>query len=158
LTFSGTTSPHVSLQTLREQGDTWRSLLTGELPTTSLLTPDAYVEASTIALRRTRQLAYQVLRQSAGLVAIVLTATGALLAISVTGTAGATRWLSAFASLASGLGLSGAAVRSGVVKVAAAAERPIWRVSKADALAAAITRVPRTHRPRKAWTGIFGLN
>lgn len=130
-------------QALRHQGELWRSVLSGEQPANSLLSVDGYVQAGERAIRRARQMVVHILTRFWWLNLLILVAVAGLIVVAFRYAGGTAKVWSVIATVAAGLGVSGTSVRAGMRQLVTAAGRPIWSVSEAETIAAALTVIPR---------------
>jgi hypothetical protein len=127
---------------LLPQGDVWLMLLTGELATSGLLTPEGYVSAGEAALRRSAVIARGILRHYWFGLLCVAAALGVTLFLAARYLEGAGKvWTSIFC-IAGALGVSVQTVASTSARLAAEAERPVFTIAEDDAMAWAITTLP----------------
>ncbi|MGB6454286.1 MAG: hypothetical protein WBH47_07315 [Streptosporangiaceae bacterium] len=127
---------------LLRQGDVWLMLLTGELATSGLLTPEGYVSAGETALRRSGAIVRGVLRHYwFGLLCVAAALTGTLF-LAARYLQGAGKVWTSIACIAGGLGISVQTIASTSARLAAEAERPVFAVAEEDAMAWAITTMP----------------
>lgn len=128
---------------LLPQGDLWLLLLVGTRPTAGLLTPEGYVAAGEAALRRSARIARKVVRHYWAVLAILAVALGAVLYLASAYLGGAAMVWTSIAAIATSMGISAQAIASATGRLAAEAERPVIGLEKEDAMAWAITMMPR---------------
>jgi hypothetical protein len=127
---------------LLPQGDIWLMLLTGELATSGLLTPEGYVAAGEAALRRSGAIVRGVMRHYwFGLLCIAV-ALGFTLFLAARYLGGASKVWTSIACITGALGVSVQAIASTSSRLAAEAERPVFSIAQDDAMAWAITTLP----------------
>jgi hypothetical protein len=127
---------------LLRQGDVWLRLLTGELATSGLLTPEGYVAAGEAALRRTGAIVRGIIRHYwLGLLCIVV-ALGGTLALAALYLGGASRVWTSIACIVGALGASAQTIATTSSRLAAEAERPVFAMTEEDSMAWAITTMP----------------
>ena len=127
---------------LRRQGSVWRDLLSGERDPESLLTAEAYIGATDIAVRRVGSLARQVLVRLWYAIVPLLAMVGGLVYLSLAYAAGTAKFWGVFATVAGGSGVLVQGVRQGVANVAQRSEIPLWQAERDDALQVGATRLP----------------
>lgn len=133
------------VEVIRAQGDIWRSVLTGDVPLDTLLTPDRYVDAATATLKRSARLAWRVVWHLSPVLLLFLAGAIAAIVEVATHLHGLAKLWSILGSAAGWLGLSWSTVRARLARLVTDAAKPVWQLSEADAVAAAITRLPRPH-------------
>jgi len=130
---------------LLRQGDVWLMLLTGELATSGLLTPEGYVAAGEAALRRTGVIVRGIIRHYwLGLLCVAV-ALGVTLTLAALYLGGAGRVWTSIACIVGALGASAQTIASSSSRLAAEAERPVFSITEEDAMAWAITTMPPLH-------------
>jgi hypothetical protein len=127
---------------LLPQGDLWLLLLTGARSASGLLSPEGYVAAGEVALRRSAAIVRQVLRHYAVALLIVAAALAGILFLAVSNLDGAAKVWTAIAAISGSLGVSARTVASATSRLAAEAERPVFAMAEEDAMAWAITTMP----------------
>jgi hypothetical protein len=127
---------------LRRQGAVWRDLLAGERDPASLLTAEAYIGATDIAVRRVGSLGRQVLARFWYAIVPLLVMAGGLIYLSVAYAAGTAKFWGVFATVVGGSGVLVQGVRQGVANVAQRSEVPLWQAERDDALRVGATRLP----------------
>jgi hypothetical protein len=130
-------------QYLLPQGDAWLMLLTGARPTAGLLTPEAYVAAGEEALSRSAATARRVLEHYWPWVAIGAAALGGVLYLAVANLSGAPQVWTSIAAVAASLGISANSIVASTRRLAAEAERPVFAMAEEDAMAWAVTTMPK---------------
>jgi hypothetical protein len=142
---------------LLRQGDLWLMLLTGAYSTSGLLSPEGYVAAGELALRRSAAIIRGILQHYWAALLVGAVALGAILYLAVTYLGGAAKVWTSIAAIAGSLGITAQAVASTTARLAAEAERPVFAAAEEDAMAWAITTLPslrlpprRVHQLRKA--------
>ncbi len=128
---------------LLQQGDVWLMLLIGELGTSGLLTPEGYVSAGETALRRSAAIVRRILRHYWFGLLCVVAALGGTLFLAARYLEGAGKVWTSIACIAGSLGVSVQTIASTSARLAAEAERPVFAVAEEDAMAWAITTMPR---------------
>lgn len=127
---------------LLRQGDHWLMLLTGERPTSGLLSPEGFVAAGELALRRSAAIVLRILRRYWGALAVGVIALGAMLTLAAIYAGGAAKAWTSIAAIAGSLGISARAIASASARLAADAEQPIFAAAQEDVMAWAITTMP----------------
>jgi hypothetical protein len=127
---------------LLPQGDVWLMLLTGELVTSGLLTPEGYVSAGEAALRRSAAILRGIVRHYWFGLLCVAAALGFTLFLAARYLEGASKVWTSIACIAGALGASLQTIASTSARLAAEAERPVFAVAEDDAMAWAITTLP----------------
>lgn len=128
---------------LLRQGDLWLMLLTGARPTSGLLSPEGFVAAGELALRRSTTIVLRILRRYWGALLISAAALGVILFLAVTYLGGAAKVWTSIAAIAGSLGISARAIASKSARLAAEAEQPIFAAAEEDVMAWAITTMPQ---------------
>lgn len=128
---------------LLPQGDAWLMLLTGARPCAGLLTPEAYVAAGEEALSRSVATVRHVLRHYWFWVPIGAAALGGVLYLIFSNLAGAGQVWTSIAAIAASLGISANTITSSTRRLAAEAERPVFAMAEEDAMAWAVTTMPK---------------
>lgn len=128
---------------LLPQGDAWLMLLTGARSCTGLLTPEAYVAAGEAALSRSAATARHVLKHYWYWVAIGAAALGGILYLIVSNLGGASEVWTSIAAIGGSLGISANTIASSARRLAAEAERPVFAMAEEDAMAWAVTTMPK---------------
>ena len=136
-------------QYLLPQGDTWLMLLTGARPTAGLLSPEAYVAAAEEALHRSAVTVRQVLKHYWLAAIIIAAAVGGLLYLVLSNLAGASLVWSSIATVGGGAGLSVNAITSTTRKLAVEAGAPVFAMAEEDAMAWAVTTMPKLDLSRR---------
>ena len=127
---------------LLPQGDVWLMLLTGELATSGLLTPEGYVTAGEAALRRSGKIIRGILRHYWFGVLCVVAALGFTLFLAATYLHGGSKVWTSIAAIVSALGVSGQTIASKSARLTAEAAQPVLAMADEDAMAWAITTLP----------------
>lgn len=127
---------------LLPQGDLWLMLLTGARSPSGLLSPEGYVAAGEVALRRSAAIVRGVLRHYAVALLIVAAALAGILYLAVNNLGGAAKVWTAIAAIGGSLGISAQTIASRTSRLAAEAERPVFAMAEEDAMAWAITTMP----------------
>jgi hypothetical protein len=127
---------------LLPQGDVWLMLLTGELATSGLLTPEGYVSAGEAALRRSGAMIRGILRHYWFGLVCVAAALGVTLFLSARYLQGAGKVWTSIVCIAGALGASVQTIASTSARLAAEAEKPVFTMAEDDAMAWAITTLP----------------
>ena len=142
---------------LLRQGDLWLMLLTGAYSTSGLLSPEGYVAAGELALRRSAAVIRRILQHYWAALLVGAIALGAVLYLAVTYLGGAAKVWTSITAIAASLGITAQAVASTTARLAAEAERPVFAAAEEDAMAWAITTLPslrlpprQVHKLRKA--------
>jgi hypothetical protein len=130
---------------LLPQGDLWLLLLVGTRPTAGLLSPEGYVAAGEAALRRSTRIVRKVLQHYWVVLAVLAVALAVVLYLAVTYLGGAAKVWTSIAAIAASLGISAQSIMSATGRIAAEAERPVIGLEEEDAMAWAITTMPRAN-------------
>ncbi len=128
---------------LLPQGDLWLLLLVGTRPTSGLLSPEGYVAAGEAALRRSTKIVRKVVQHYWVVLALLAVALAVVLYLAVSYLGGAARVWTSIAAIATSMGISAQAIASATGRLAAEAERPVIGLEEEDAMAWAITMMPR---------------
>jgi hypothetical protein len=128
---------------LLPQGDAWLMLLTGARPCAGLLTPEAYVAAGEDALSRSAATARHVLEHYWSWVVIGTAALGGVLYLIFSNLGGAGQVWTSIAAIGGWLGISANTIASSARRLAAEAERPVFAMAEEDAMAWAVTTMPK---------------
>src|SRR5215469_9049957 len=127
---------------LLQQGDVWLMLLTGELATAGLLTPEGYVTAGEAALHRSAAIVRGIIRHYwLGLLGIAAALAGTL-TLAALYLGGAGRVWTSIACIVGALGASVQTIAATSSRLAAEAERPVFAMTEEDSMAWAITTIP----------------
>lgn len=127
---------------LRHQGAVWHDLLSGESEPASLLTAEAYVGATDMALHRAGFLARQVLAHFWYAFASLLVMVGGLTYLSVAYASGMAKFWGVLATAAGGSSVLIQGVRLALSSLAQRTGAPLGSVERADALQAGAVRLP----------------
>jgi len=127
---------------LLQQGDIWLMLLTGELQTSGLLTPEGYVTAGEAALQRSGTIARGVIRHYWFALLAIAVALGFTLFLSARYLGGASKVWTSIATIGGALGVSAQTIASRSSRLTAEAGRPVFAMAEEDAMAWAITTLP----------------
>ena len=128
---------------LLPQGDLWLMLLTGERTTNGLLSPEGYVAAGEAALHRSARIVRGILRHHAAVWIILAVALAGLLYLSLGYLEGSAKVWTSIATVGGTLGAAARSITSTVGRLTAEAERPIFAMAEEDAMAWAITTLPK---------------
>lgn len=128
---------------LLPQGDAWLMLLTGARSTAGLLTPEGYVAAGEEALSRSAATARHVLEHYWYWAAIGAATLGGILYLIVSNLGGAAEVWTTIATIGGSLGISANTIASSARRLATEAERPIFAMADEDAMAWAVTTMPK---------------
>ena len=115
---------------LLRQGDLWLGLLTGARSTSGLLSPDGYVAAGELALRRSAAIIRRILQRYWPALLVGAVALGGILYLAVTYLGGAAKVWTSIAAIAGSLGITARAIASASARLAAEAERPIFAMAE----------------------------
>jgi len=130
---------------LHRQGQLWRALLSGERDGLDLLSTDDYLWASDQLLGHLRQLTVRFLRRFwVTTIAVAATVAAALVMVVVVRAASAT--VAAVLAAAGAIGITWKGAASGLGRVLAQAQRPLWNSELDVAVANAVTSLPRERR------------
>lgn len=126
------------------QGEHWRALLSGEKDPTSLLTPEAYVQAGEAALRRAGTIAWRVLANFwLPIVIAVAVIVGAVFVALFYAKGTAKVWTSVVAA-AGGLGITAQGIKTAARQAATKAGGSLLEGAESDAIGWAATWLPPT--------------
>ena len=128
---------------LLPQGDAWLMLLTGARPCAGLLTPEAYVAAAEDALSRSVAVARHVVKHYWYWLAIGAAALGGVLYLAIANLGGAAQVWTSIGAIGASLGVSVNSIASSTRRLAAEAERPVFAMAAEDAMAWAVTTMPK---------------
>lgn len=128
---------------LLPQGDLWLMLLTGARSASGLLSPEGYVAAGELALHRSAAIVRQVIRRYAVELLIVAAALGGVIYLAVNNLGGAAGVWTTIAAVGGSLGISGGTITSATSRLTAEAERPVFAMAEEDAMAWAVTTLPK---------------
>lgn len=128
---------------LLPQGDLWLMVLTGARSTSGLLSPEGYVAAGELALHRSAAIVRQIIRRYAAELLIVAAALGGVIYLAVNNLGGAARVWTTIGAVGGSLGISGGTITSATSRLTAEAERPVFAMAEEDAMAWAITTLPK---------------
>jgi hypothetical protein len=127
---------------LLRQGDLWLMLLTGTRTTSGLLSPEGYVAAGELALRRSAAVIRRIFQHYWAALLIGAIALGVVLYLAATYLGGAAKVWTTIAAIAGSLGISARAIAATSARLAAEAERPVFAIAEEDVMAWAITTMP----------------
>jgi hypothetical protein len=130
---------------LHRQGQLWRAILSGEKDGLDLLSTDDYLSAADRLLGHIRQLTRGLLRHfwiATATVAAIL----AVALVTVLTVRAALPVLAAVVTAAGTIGLGWRGAASGLGRVLAQAQRPLWESELDVAVASAVTAMPRERR------------
>ena len=134
---------------LLPQGDAWLMLLTGGRPCVGLLTPEAYVAAGEEALSRSAATARHVLQHYWMWVVVGAAGLGGVLYLIFSNLGGAGEVWTSIAAIGGSLGISANTIASSARRLAAEAERPVFAMAEEDAMAWAVTTLPKVDLSRR---------
>jgi hypothetical protein len=134
-------------QYLLRQGDLWLMLLTGAYTTSGLLSPEGYVAAGRLALRRSAAIVRGILKHYWVALLVGAIALGGILYLAVTYLGGAAKVWTSITAIVGSLGITVQAVTSTIARLAAEAERPVFAAAEEDVMAWAITTLPSLRLP-----------
>jgi hypothetical protein len=130
---------------LHRQGQLWRAVLSGEKECLDLLSADDYVRAADRLLGHIRRLTLGFLRRfwisTTALAVILLAAVATVVVVRAASTV-----VAAVLTAAGAIGLTWKGAASGLGRVLAQAQRPLWESELDAAVAEAITWLPRERR------------
>jgi hypothetical protein len=132
-----------STEALLRQGDVWLNLLVGTQSLNGILTPEAYVAAGEQALSRSARIIRRVVVHYWPAIFIVVLAAAGLTALSGVYLGGAGKVWTQIATIGSALGITAKGIGSRIAKLADAGEKPIYRAAEVDAMAWAVTTLPK---------------
>ena len=137
---------------LRRQGQLWRAILSGEKDGVDLLSTDDYLSAADQFLGHIRQLTLGLLRRF-WIATTTVTAILAAALVTVFTVRAATPVLAVVVTAAGAIGLSWRGAASGLGRVLAQAQRPLWESELDVAVANAVTTMPWERRPTERRAG-----
>ena len=146
---ASTTVAETTAKYLLRQGDLWLGLLTGARSTSGLLSPDGYVAAGELALRRSAAIIRRIFQRYWPALLIGAVALSAILYLAVTYLGGAAKVWTSIAAIAGSLGITARAVASTAARLTAEAESPIFAMAEEDVMAWAITTMPQVRLTRR---------
>jgi hypothetical protein len=132
---------------LLRQGDLWLMLLTGAYSTSGLLSPEGYVAAGRLALRRSAAIIRGILRHYWAALLVGAIALGGILYLAIHYLGGAAKVWTSIVAIAGSLGITAQAVASTTARLAAEAERPVFAAAEEDVMAWAVTTLPPLRLP-----------
>jgi hypothetical protein len=133
------------IRALHRQGQLWRAILSGEKDGVDLLTADDYVRAADRLLGHLRRLTLGFLRRfwiTTTAVALVLVAA----IVTVLAVRAVSTTVVAVLTAAGAIGITWKGAASGLGRVLAQAQRPLWDTELDVAVANAVTLMPRERR------------
>ena len=139
----GKEAPKV-IKALNSQGEHWRSLLAGDKDPTSLLTPEAYVQAGEAALHRAGRMARRIVVHFWWLFLLILVATAGVVFLSLRYAEGAAKVWATGLSLLASFGVTGTTLRTAGRRLATQAGHTLFELEEADAVGWAATWLPPT--------------
>lgn len=138
------------IHALRQQGDVWRHLLTGEQRPDQLLDQQAYIAAAVRLLAAAWHIARRYLLKWSWLIVLVAGAAGMGLWAALAYAPGGTSRVAAVAVSGAGfLGISWLGVRATLGRALRQAENALWETEVATAIAQAAARLPKNQRRRR---------
>jgi len=141
---------------LHRQGQVWRAVLSGEKDCLDLLSTDDYLWAADRFLGHLRQLTLDFLRRFwVTTIAVALLLAAAIVTVVVVRTAATV--VAAVLTAVGAVGLTFGGAASGLGRVLAQAQRPLWDSELDVALASAVTRLPRERQPAKRGNRARGI-
>jgi hypothetical protein len=132
-------------QALLRQGDVWLSILVGTESLAGLLTPEARVAAGEEALSRSARIIRRVALHYWVAIAVVVLAAAALTALSGLYMGGAGKVWTQIVTIGGAIGITAKGISTRVSRLADAGEKPIYRAEEVDALAWALTTLPKAN-------------
>ena len=133
-----------TIHALRQQGDIWRRLLTGEQAADQLLDGHAYVQAAANLLANARRIVFHFLWKWSWAVVLTMAATAAAIWAAVTfAPAGTDRVAAVLVSTAGFLGLSWAGAQATLGRALRQAEKALWDAEIVTAIQKAATISPK---------------
>jgi hypothetical protein len=138
-----------TIRALRQQGDMWRRLLTGEKVADQLLDGRAYVGAAASLLANGRRLVFRYLWKWLWAILLAVAAVGASVWAALTyAPAGTDRVTVVLVSAASFLGVSWAGIRATLGRALRQAEHAMWEAEVVAAIGRAATITPKDKQDR----------
>jgi hypothetical protein len=131
------------IESLLPQGDVWLSLLTGQQATAGLLTPEGYVAAGEAALGRSARIVVRVVQHYWAALTVLVLALAAIISLAAWFLGGAGMVWTQIAAIAGSLGITARGIATATGKLVREGEQPIYAVAKQDAIAWAVTNLPR---------------
>ncbi|MGH9094448.1 MAG: hypothetical protein ACRDXE_04745 [Acidimicrobiales bacterium] len=127
---------------VRQQGEHWRALLSGEMDPASGVGPSAWIQAGQAALRRASAVARGVVARFWVPIAVILAVTAGAVFLGIHYGRGTARVWTSLLSAGAGLGLTGKSVQSGLKRLASSHEKPLVDLAEVDAMSWAATWLP----------------
>jgi hypothetical protein len=143
--WSATPDRESVTRALHRQGQLWRALLSGERDGLDLLSTDDYLEAADQLLGHLRRLTVRFLRRFWVTTTAVAAILAAALVVVVVDRAGSAV-VAAVLAAAGAIGITWKGAASGLGRVLAQAQRPLWDSELDVAVANAVTWLPRERR------------
>ncbi len=131
------------LRSLLVQGDVWLNILTGAESTSGLLTPEAYVAAGEAALSRTVRIVRRIILHYWVAFFVLAVAMVAVIFSAAHNLSGAGKVWTQIGAIAGTFGVSVKGIKVRVARLSGAAEKPIYQSETLDAMAWAVTTLPR---------------
>jgi hypothetical protein len=131
------------IESILRQGDVWLSLLTGQQATAGLLTPEGYVAAGEAALGRSARIVVRVVQHYWAALTVLVLASAAVISLAAWFLGGAGMVWTQIAAIAGSLGITAKGIATATGKLVREGEQPIYAVAKQDAIAWAVTNLPR---------------
>jgi hypothetical protein len=128
---------------LLPQGDAWLNLLTGAQSAQGLLTPEAYVAAGEAALGRSVRIIRRIAAHYWVALLILLMILGGVIYVAYKDLSGASKLWTQIAAVAGALGVTARGFGTRMAKLSEGAETSVFSAEKTDAMAWAITSIPR---------------
>jgi len=135
-------------RTLHRQGQLWRAILSGEKDGVDLLSTDDYLLAADQLLGHLRRLAFGLLRRF-WIATVVVAAILAAALVTMFTVRATSPVLAAALTAAGAIGLSWKGAASGMTRVLAQAQRPLWESELDVSVANAVTTMPWERRAAK---------
>ena len=130
-------------RSLLVQGDVWLNILTGAESTSGLLTPEAYVAAGEAALSRTVRIVRRIILHYWVAFFVLAVAMVAVIFSAAHNLSGAGKVWTQIGAIAGTFGVSVKGIKVRVARLSGAAEKPIYQSETLDAMAWAVTTLPR---------------
>lgn len=127
---------------LRTQARAWRQVLVGPTDPSSRPGIGAWVHAGESTLRTARAMTLLALRKFWWVAALILAATGGLLYIALTQSAGTAKAWTSLVTVAAGFGLSGASLKAAAQRTGRGLEQSVLQAAEIEARAWSVTWLP----------------
>jgi hypothetical protein len=137
---------HAVVTALRTQSDAWHQLLSSEQANRGQPPMGAWIHAGESILRGARAMVGKMLRWFWLVALLIVAATAGLLYLALHDAHGTAKVWTALLTVAGGISISGAGLRSGAAKLAGGLEQTAYQAADLDAQAWTITWLPSIHQ------------